>query len=469
MSDFSKLNDLFHPPVRPLDAAEGAIAPHWRWSERHLQCVWADAALRPAQFTTASGAKITVADPGKWNLGAGPDFTNAVILRDGKKVRGDIEVHIRPGDWKAHRHDNDPLYANVVLHVTWFPESGGGVGTGCAPSHLPQHIEGVALRDALAAKRGFSLDAVDLAAYPYAVLPDPPRPCGDALADASKADKKAVLIKAGISRIRRKVARMTERVIETGSPARVFYEEIFAALGYKNNSSQMRRLAELLPEAQLSAFATYTDRYAALLGFAGLLPKAEKAENATAAAAARLLWDTAWKNGCAAPAERIPWLISQTRPMNHPRVRLAVAAAMFDGKPGDLYRSVSRVPRADPKKWVDGVVNALFDPLYRAVDAAGGVIVSLGEERANTIITNIITPLFIATGTIGENMCEALPAEALNEQTRMMSYRMFGRDHNTALYKTSGLLTQGLLEIWNMFCLSDKSLCADCPFAAALK
>ena len=50
-----------------------------------------------------------------------------------------------------------------------------------------------------------------------------------------------------------------------------------------------------------------------------------------------------------------------------------------------------------------------------------------------------------------------------------MSLRLFGRDHNPALYRASGLMTQGLLEIWNYFCLSSKTQCADCAFAAALR
>lgn len=48
-------------------------------TERHVQAVWYDAALRPKQLFTRRGSAVTVVSPGEWNLGAGPDFRNAVL------------------------------------------------------------------------------------------------------------------------------------------------------------------------------------------------------------------------------------------------------------------------------------------------------------------------------------------------------------------------------------------------------
>ena len=48
-------------------------------TERHVQAIWYDAALRPRRLRTRRGSEVTVVDPGEWNLGAGPDFRNAVL------------------------------------------------------------------------------------------------------------------------------------------------------------------------------------------------------------------------------------------------------------------------------------------------------------------------------------------------------------------------------------------------------
>ena len=40
-------------------------------SERHVQALWYDAALRPPGLFTRCGTAVKVISPGEWNLGAG--------------------------------------------------------------------------------------------------------------------------------------------------------------------------------------------------------------------------------------------------------------------------------------------------------------------------------------------------------------------------------------------------------------
>ena len=55
---------------------------------------------------------------GKPGGSLGPDFTDAVVERDdGVVFRGDIEIHVRESDWRAHGHHTDRRYNGVVLHV----------------------------------------------------------------------------------------------------------------------------------------------------------------------------------------------------------------------------------------------------------------------------------------------------------------------------------------------------------------
>ncbi len=62
-------------------------------------------------------APRAVLDPGRLNTDAGPDFFNAKVIIDGQKWAGDIEIHVRASDWHRHRHDHDPAYRSVILHV----------------------------------------------------------------------------------------------------------------------------------------------------------------------------------------------------------------------------------------------------------------------------------------------------------------------------------------------------------------
>ena len=73
-------------------------------TERHVQAIWYDAALRPKNLTTRRGSEVTVVSPGEWNLEAGPDFRNAVleIGKERRRVVGDVEVHLCPSDWEVN-------------------------------------------------------------------------------------------------------------------------------------------------------------------------------------------------------------------------------------------------------------------------------------------------------------------------------------------------------------------------------
>ena len=74
---------------------------HFPYRERHLQCLWTDPRLRPTGLKTSEGEPVAVEHPGDWNLEAGPDFLNAVLLvgKEKRRISGDLEIHIHPSGW----------------------------------------------------------------------------------------------------------------------------------------------------------------------------------------------------------------------------------------------------------------------------------------------------------------------------------------------------------------------------------
>ena len=51
---------------------------------------------------------------------------NAKIRINNTLWAGTVEVHVHSSDWKKHRHEGDRNYRNVVLHVVWEEDDGGG-------------------------------------------------------------------------------------------------------------------------------------------------------------------------------------------------------------------------------------------------------------------------------------------------------------------------------------------------------
>lgn len=84
-----------------------------------LQFIWRSKTVLDKPLYSTNGLPITVINPGLLNTNQGPDFLFAKIQIDGIIWNGHVEIHIKSSDWDAHRHDNDPNYQNIVLHVVW--------------------------------------------------------------------------------------------------------------------------------------------------------------------------------------------------------------------------------------------------------------------------------------------------------------------------------------------------------------
>ena len=104
-----------------------------------LQRIWQAQLLRRTRLKLTDGRPIQVLHPGFWNHEAGPDFQKAVIrLGDASALSGAIEVDPLASDWKAHRHDINPAFENVMLHVIWA----GPTSTHLPNLRLQPHLSG---------------------------------------------------------------------------------------------------------------------------------------------------------------------------------------------------------------------------------------------------------------------------------------------------------------------------------------
>lgn len=394
-------------------------------TERHVQAIWYDAALRPKHLYTRRGSEVSVVSPGEWNLGAGPDFLGAVIEvgRERKRMVGDVEIHLCPSDWDFHKHGADPNYRNVIAHVTW--------GCGLVPSSLPAGAVSIWLGRFVAADASFSPAQIDLSAYPYSRLPIDERPCRRRLLDDPDFARE-ILKSAGRHRLKMKASRLCGRLGEAAACCcgggkerlaskrrQIFYEEVMTALGYSRNTSQFRHVAKLVPIADLP--------------------------DDTDAARAALLAAGSFED----------WNRIGLRPWNQPERRLSDAAAVF-----------TATPTMDLSEEADFTAEGC-----RAMVAAmrGGRQEGsscMGRGRAAAILANVVVPYAIAEGRIMEPPAW-LPPEDISQPVRLTAFRLFGRDHNPAVfYAANGLLIQGLLQIHRDFCSRLHPDCGECTIGA---
>lgn len=382
-------------------------------TERHVQAIWYDRALRPNRLyatgcSTASGGEVHVVDPGYWNLGAGPDFKDAVIevgpMR--RRLSGDIEVHLGPSDWDAHRHGDNPAYGNVVAHVTWR--------CGPAPRSLPRKAVSICLGRDLSSDPGFCADAIDLGAYPFARLPSAPRACFEALNENSDLARD-VLVAAGRKRLAEKASRYGRMLAAGMDPMQLFYSEVMGALGYSRNTKAFRMIAASVPYRQIAA----------------------EPENAQAAFLA---------------ASNFAEVVRGGRPCNAPERRLSAAAELF------ATTGVMELSSADD----------FSRPACREMVGTMSSGHLVGRGRCAAVVANIVLPWAMAQGRVAIAP-EWLPPEDISEPVRLMAFRMLGRDHNpAAFYSRNGLCIQGLIGIYRHFCASTHPDCNICRLVSVL-
>ncbi|HIN26842.1 MAG TPA: DUF2851 family protein [Candidatus Marinimicrobia bacterium] len=74
--------------------------------------------LKPGTLLMARcGRTISVMNPGQLNMTDGPDISQATIIIDDEIKTGKIECHTKEGNWRKHRHNHDPAYDDIILHV----------------------------------------------------------------------------------------------------------------------------------------------------------------------------------------------------------------------------------------------------------------------------------------------------------------------------------------------------------------
>lgn len=447
------------------------------YGERHLQCVWFDGRYRPELLHTREGEEVIVESPGRWNLEAGPDFLDAVLLVGGERRRvvGDVEIHIHPAHWRHHAHRYDSRYSRVVAHVSYFKGAS-------QKAHLPPGAVEICLEDELNADDLFSFESVDTSAYPYAERRSP-SPCGAALAARTVDCAILLLESAGEERLRLKTERM-RRLIEQHGEERVLYEEVMCSLGYKNNRVPFRELAARVPvDALRRESAGDTEKaFALLLGVGGLLPvKPSRSWDYETRDYLRGLWSFWWKRQCSWESRMMPgssWSLAGVRPQNHPIRRIAAAAGLFCG-PKTFRDSMFEAGALPPERWVSATTAILSrgasDPYWKrrmgfSGSPAARNVSLIGEERAAAILCNVMVPFTAAAGwpsPAGRMLQDLVPAAHDDGVIRRTASALFGRDHNPRLYRT-GLRQQGLQQINHDFCDSDRTACRECALPAAI-
>ena len=374
-------------------------------SEKVFSDLWERALELHPTVLDGEGEPYEVIFPGIRTHGPGPDFRGAVLTHRGRRVTGDVELHIEPSGWRGHGHHRDPAYNGVILQIVL-------TARGVAP---------------------------DGRSPPTASVLFPHTPSASAPRGAELAPGRLATL--GMQRFHEKSAGFRMQLSSGTTSDQLLYGSTLEALGYARNQRPFRQLADHVPIRIFSPLSQEPEasvRFAVLAALAvgaGLSDRLSTGEEAQARRVARTL-------GVRKRLSQQDWSGFRVRPGNAPVSRMRGGAAL-----------VAATLRP-------GLANALR--LSFVSDGSRGLIQivqrrpSIGQGLARTIVSNVFLPALYAwdsldAGGIGDIVSEAferMPAPPSDAVTRGVSRSLGLRPKIRTAAEHSGLHALARISSW---------------------
>ena len=403
------------------------------------------------RFRTTDNQELEIVQWGVWNREPGPDFSDAAIRLDGAPaVRGSIEFDLADRNWETHGHATNSAFEPTVLHVFVHAGTRRFFTRTLGHRNVPQ----------------LRLDLAQLPHLPSANVPlAHAGRCHAPLRGLPEPRIRGIVEAAAQFRLARKTARLAHLIADHGRDEALF-QETSAALGYKENKWPFTLLAQRLPLRFLRTHLA--DAEALLFGTAAFLAEADLAAyKQPTRAYVRALWDRWWPHRDSVARLILPaglWRFSGARPLNHPQRRLAALAIIAGRWPAYL----NSLGTAEPKtiqEFFGNLHHPFWDTHYTLLSAPAAKEMALvGPSRIADLMANVLFPYWGTEGGDVWPRYAQLPSRLGNRRVETAAARLFADDPRRAAFLKRIAHQQGLLQIYEDFCLQDNSDCAECPF-----
>lgn len=351
-------------------------------TEEFLQYIWKNSLFHNYNLIADTGEKIHILNPGFHNTNAGPDFINAIILIDGIKWAGNVEIHINSSDWNKHNHIYDKAYDNVILHAVVNNDqitrrtSGNIIPT--IELNFDQSLYNIYLR---------------LISHELWI------PCQNEIYYVDEFTLNYWLNVMLMTRLELKVSLIYSSLKATKNNwEETFYIHLARNFGLNVNSLPFEMLAKSLPFNSLLRHKNSITRIEALLfGQAGFLNNRIPGDNYFRELKKEydLLKDKFQLN----PMDHHMWKFLRLRPRNFPTVRLAQFAALIYSS-GRLFSKVIECESiAQLRKYFNVETSEYWNNHFIFGKKSVKEIKSIGDSAFNIIVINTIIPFLFAYGS----------------------------------------------------------------------
>lgn len=402
------------------------------------------------------GVTPIVIDPGRYNTNGGPDFSN-LKLRIGRFIwAGNGEIHCQATDWLRHRHQLDPTYNNVLLHIVLQDDGPIELQAGTPPITCRMQIN----------------PALLAIAQRLAETPQIPR-CGEACAKLSETDEVAWLARLSDERLEHKVQQI-ERAMSffKGDLAAVTHLFLMRYLGSKVNNEAFEQIVRRLsPSILLKHKNSLPALEALLLGVAGLLESRAGASSSPEVEVyrERLREEFAFLSYKyqLTPLPQGTIRMLRLRPSAFPHRRLAYLAALYyysDNLPGQLLRTSTL---ADLEQLLTVTPSDYWQRHYHWGGESDAQLGGIGSSTIESIAINVVIPLqYYLAQQEGSGLVPARDSMMHAQELPAERNSVVRRFVQAGLQPRNAYDSQALLQLYDSYC--EPRRCWLCPVGRTL-
>lgn len=414
-------------------------------NERLLQYIWQFQHFAASELVTTNGDPVQIIYQGQYNTNQGPDFLNAKIRIGAATWAGSVELHIRSSDWDKHRHQYDPNYDNVILHVVWEDD---GWHYPVPVLELKGRVPGVLLNrySRLMDQSGFI-------------------PCGQTIISVPELNWNSWKDRLLAERLERKAALVHTFLQQNGN----HWEEaawwmMARNFGIKVNADAFEMIARSLPLALLAKQKhQFILLEALLMGQAGLLKADIPGDKYYSMLKKEYQFQqTKYKLEPIA----LPVHFLRMRPGNFPSIRLAQLAVLLYQSTSifTTIRDCASLPEL--KAFFDITANDYWHYHYSFEESSTFKPKKLGEVMMDNIIINTICPILFAYGNYHREQSFKDRAVQWLEQTSAESNTITKGFADLGIRNKHASDSQSLIELKQSYC--DKKRCLECTVGVLL-
>jgi hypothetical protein len=421
--------------------------------EEFLHYLWKYSLYDPRKLFDNEGNNIVVINPGEYNRDSGPDFFNARLRIEGTEWAGNVEIHLRASDFDNHRHNLDPAFDNVILHVV--AENDRKVFNSKGEELLTTELK---------FDTGLYEKYISLVNDPFIIA------CQTGIKELDPIYIRHWLSSLVIERVQDKSGQIMKIYSETGNDwEETFYRLLSRYFGFRVNTEPFEMLAGALPFRIIRKHSDNLFQIEALLfGTAGMLEEGLFREALNDQYYLDLIKEYKILSAKYSLHQVHGWIwkFARLRPANFPTLRISQLASMLSVTGGLFSKTLEANDINRLRSLFEVTASGYWDDHFVFGKKSRSYLKSTGSQATDILLINAVVPAIFVYGQSRDSreICER--AISFLEEISPEENSITGEWRSAGIEADSAFISQALIQLRNCYC--KKRRCLDCRIGGKL-